>query len=63
MKQQTFSDIEYSNRRRKTKREGFLDSMDEMIPYGRNPQSAGNISELCKFVTLKLAKPHKNWFY
>ena len=27
MKQQTFSDIEYSNRRRKTKREEFLDSM------------------------------------
>ncbi len=33
MKQQTFSDIEYSNRRRKTKREEFLDSMDEMIPW------------------------------
>lgn len=33
MKQQTFSDIEYSNRRKKTKREEFLDSMDEMIPW------------------------------
>ena len=32
MKQQTFSDIEYSNRRKKTRREEFLDSMDEMIP-------------------------------
>jgi len=29
MKQQTFSDIEYSNRKRKTKREEFL----EIIPW------------------------------
>ena len=33
MKQQTFSDIEYSSRRRKTKREEFLDSMNEIIPW------------------------------
>ena len=33
MKQQTFSDIEYSNRRKKTKREEFLDAMDRMIPW------------------------------
>lgn len=33
MKQQTFSDIEYSNRRRKTRRESFLDSMNEIIPW------------------------------
>lgn len=33
MKQQSFSDIEYSNRRRKTKREEFLDSMNEIIPW------------------------------
>ena len=33
MNQQTFSDIEYSNRRKKTKREEFLDSMDEIIPW------------------------------
>ena len=33
MKQQTFSDIEYSNRRKKTRREEFLDSMDELIPW------------------------------
>lgn len=33
MKQQTFSDIEYSNRKRKTKREVFLASMDEIIPW------------------------------
>ena len=33
MKQQTFSDIEYSNRKRKTKKEEFLNSMDEIIPW------------------------------
>ena len=33
MKQQTFSDIEYSGRKRKTKREEFLDSMDQIIPW------------------------------
>ena len=31
--QTTFSDIEYSNRRRKTKREVFLDKMNEIIPW------------------------------
>ena len=34
MSQQTFSDIEYSNRKRKTKRESFLESMDAIIPWG-----------------------------
>ena len=33
MKQQTFSDIEYSARKRKTHREKFLDAMDEIIPW------------------------------
>ena len=33
MKQQTFSDYEYSNRKRKTKREEFLEIMDEIIPW------------------------------
>ena len=33
MNQLSFSDIEYSNRRRKTKREEFLDSMDKIIPW------------------------------
>ena len=33
MKQQSFCDIEYFNRRRKTKREEFLDSMNEIIPW------------------------------
>ena len=33
MGQMTFSDYEYSNRKRITKREEFLDIMDEMIPW------------------------------
>lgn len=33
--QQTFSDIEYSNRRRKTKREDFLEKMNEIIPWAK----------------------------
>ena len=35
MKQQSFSDIEYANRRRKTRREIFLDSMNEIIPWSQ----------------------------
>ena len=34
MGQMTFSDYEYSNRKRKTKREEFLDVMDEIILWG-----------------------------
>lgn len=33
MKQQTFSDMEYSNRRKKTKRDEFLEIMNEIIPW------------------------------
>jgi len=33
MKQQTFSDIEYSGRKRKTKREEFLEIMNDIIPW------------------------------
>ena len=33
MKQQTFSDIEYANRKRITKREEFLNSMNEIVPW------------------------------
>lgn len=33
MKQQTFSDIEYSGRRKKTKRDEFLEIMNEIIPW------------------------------
>lgn len=33
MKQQTMSDIEYSNRKKITRREQFLNTMDQMIPW------------------------------
>ena len=33
MNQLTFSDIEYSNRKKKTKREECLDAMEEIIPW------------------------------
>ena len=33
MKQESFSDVEYSSRRKKTKREEFLEIMDEIIPW------------------------------
>ena len=33
MKQQTMSDMEYSCRKKKTKREEFLEIMEEIIPW------------------------------
>jgi len=33
MKQQSFSDYEYSHLRNKTQREEFLEIMDEIIPW------------------------------
>jgi IS5 family transposase len=33
MKQTTFTDIEYAQRKKTTKREGFLDTMEEVIPW------------------------------
>lgn len=33
MKQESFSDMEYSCRKKKTKREEFLEIMDEIIPW------------------------------
>ena len=35
MNQLTFSDMEYSNRKKKTKREEFLDAMEEIISLKR----------------------------
>ena len=32
-KQQNFTDIEYTNRRRTTKREAFLEKMDATLPW------------------------------
>ena len=33
MKQETFTDMEYNCRKKKTKREEFLEIMDEIIPW------------------------------
>ena len=33
MRQQTFTNIEYNQRQKKTRREEFLDAMDAMIPW------------------------------
>ncbi len=33
MGQMRFSDYEYSNRKKKTKRDAFLEIMDEIIPW------------------------------
>ena len=33
MKQESFSDMEYRCRKKKTKREGFLEIMEEIIPW------------------------------
>ena len=33
VKQGTFTDIEYSGRKKKTRREEFLEIMDEIIPW------------------------------
>lgn len=39
MQQQTFTDIEYSRRKKKTRREEFLDTMDQMPPLERLDRS------------------------
>ena len=33
MKQKTFTDMEYSLRKKKTKREEYLETMEEIIPW------------------------------
>ena len=33
MQQQTFTDVEYFNRKQKSRRETFLDTMDEIVPW------------------------------
>ena len=41
MKQESFSDMEYGCRRRKTKREEFLEIMDEIIPSEEENETGG----------------------
>ena len=36
MVQQTFTDMEYANRKRTTRRGAFLDAMDSIIPWKEN---------------------------
>ena len=70
MKQQTFNDMEYSNRRKKTKREEFLDAMDEMIswdywvnlirpyyPSGKRGRPPKNIEAMLRMYLMQ------NWFH
>lgn len=33
MQQQTFTDVEYFNRKQKSRRETFLDTMDQLVPW------------------------------
>ena len=69
VRQQTFSDIEYSNRRKKTRREEFLESMDEMIlwehwvgiirpyyPTGKRGRSPKDIEAMLRMYLMQ------NWF-
>lgn len=43
MKQEPFTDIEYSYRKKKTKREEFLEIMDEIIPWNAADVSASDL--------------------
>jgi len=38
--QRSFTDLEYGNRRRVSRRETFLESMDEVIPWEQRPPLA-----------------------
>ena len=53
MKQNTFTDIEYSFRKKKTKREEFLEIMDEIIPWNEwvslNPITPERGEAVCPF--------------
>ncbi len=45
IKQETFTDIEYNCRKKKTKREEFLEIMDEIIPWD---EWVGMIEPYCR---------------
>lgn len=55
MKQQIFSDIEYSNRKKKTKREEFLAAIEQIIPW---PYWVNFISPY--YLSVKRGRPPKN---
>lgn len=51
MSQMTFSDYEYSLRKRKTKREEYLEIMDEIIPW-----SPDDVTRILKFISKLVTK-------
>ena len=51
MSQMTFSDYEYSLRKRKTKREEYLEIMDEIIPW-----SPDDVMRSLKFIAKLVTK-------
>lgn len=51
MSQMTFSDYEYSLRKRKTKREEYLEIMDEIIPW-----SPDDVTRILKFIAKLVTK-------
>lgn len=69
MQQQTFTDIEYSRRKKKTRREEFLDTMDQMIlwkdwialiepyyPFGKRGRPTRGIETMLRMYLMQ------NWF-
>ena len=42
MDQPTFADVDYTSKKRKTRRERFLDRMDGLIPWDHSPTSAAH---------------------
>lgn len=63
MKQQTFSDIEYSNRRKRTKQEEFLDSMGLLGGYHQPHYPSGKRGRPPKDIeTMLRMYLMQNWF-
>ena len=46
MAQRSFADLEYAAKKRKTRREQFLERMDALIPWERMERSEEHTSEL-----------------
>ena len=75
MKQETFTDIEYSYRKKKTKREEFLEIMDEIIswdewvgviepyyPNGKRGRPPMGIEKMLRMYLLQIWFNHANPF-
>lgn len=64
LKQQTFSDMEYSDRKRKTKCEEFLDIMNGSVPWderGGDDDSAVVFQRKSRSVRHAGLKPCRGW--